>query len=87
MKHLFFAVVGILLASCTTNVPKELVATGGSKADGVVELSYQYNELETPIVDKAKGQETAEKRCKAWGYKWTSCGNYIVTIQYQCLDE
>jgi len=105
MKHLFFAVVGILLASCTTNVPKELVATGGSKADGVVELSYQYNELETPIVDKAKGQETAEKRCKAWGYKradpfggekiicnispgaWTSCGNYIGTIQYQCLDE
>ncbi|WP_407919345.1 YecR family lipoprotein [Croceicoccus estronivorus] len=44
-------------------------ATGGSKADGVVEMSYEYGEFEEPVVNPQQGVEAATKRCKAWGYK------------------
>ena len=48
---------------------KTLQATGGSKADGVVELSYQYGMFEAPQVQWDQGLVTAQQRCKAWGYK------------------
>ncbi|WP_298643914.1 YecR family lipoprotein [uncultured Cardiobacterium sp.] len=59
---------GVALVGCAP-VAKEMVATGGSKADGVIELSYDYMEMETPTVNKLQGLKTAEKRCQAWGYK------------------
>lgn len=63
-----FAIFSVLLVGCAP-VAKEMVATGGSKADGVIELSYDYMEMETPTVNKEQGLKTAEKRCQAWGYK------------------
>ena len=69
MKKLLLMATSAMIFGCANNVPKELVATGGSKADGIVELSYQYSERETPVVNKAEGLKTAEKRCQAWGYK------------------
>ena len=47
---------------------KTLQATGGSKADGVVELSYQYGMFEAPKVQWDQALVTAKGRCKAWGY-------------------
>lgn len=46
-----FAVFSVLLVGCAP-VAKEMVATGGSKADGVIELSYDYMEMETPTVSE-----------------------------------
>lgn len=57
----------VLLSGCT--VYKEMQATGGSRADGTVRLSYDYGDMEEPIVDLAKAQATAKARCKKWGYK------------------
>ncbi len=48
---------------------KTLQATGGSRADGVVELSYEYGMFEEPQVQWYEGLITATERCKAWGYQ------------------
>jgi len=58
--------VALALAACATE--KTLEATGGSKADGVVELSYEYGMFEQPQVDLQSGVATAKARCAAWGY-------------------
>ena len=54
------------LSACST--VKTLQATGGSKSDGVVELSYEYGMFENPQVDFNQGLEQASSRCQAWGY-------------------
>jgi hypothetical protein len=59
--------VAIILTACATAT--QMSATGGSKADGIVELSYEYGEFQKPIINPAQGLEAAVKRCKAWGYK------------------
>ncbi len=58
--------VGIFIAACATN--KSLVPTGGSKADGTVDLSYEFGMFEKPVVDMAAAQSAAKQRCAAWGY-------------------
>jgi len=67
MKHIAYLVPLLLLVACAT--PTSMSATGGSKADGIVEMSYEYGEFETPILDPEQGMASAVKRCKAWGYK------------------
>lgn len=57
----------ITLIGCTS--VKTLQATGGSRADGVVELSFEYGMFEKPEVKWDQGQMTAMDRCKAWGYQ------------------
>lgn len=57
----------LLLAGCAT--PTAMSATGGSKADGIVEMSYEYAEFQQPVLDPKQGMASAVKRCKAWGYK------------------
>lgn len=57
----------IVLGGCATPVTME--ATGGSRSDGTVELSYNYNELESPVVDPGQALATAREKCGAWGYK------------------
>jgi YecR-like lipoprotein len=56
----------ILLAGCSVN--KTLTPTGGSKADGTVDLSYEFGAFEKPVIDYTSAQVNAEQRCKAWGY-------------------
>jgi hypothetical protein len=48
--------------------PKTLQATGGSRADGVVELSYEYDRTEQHHVDWDQAATTARQRCQVWGY-------------------
>lgn len=69
-NKLFIFYLFILAGGCAREVHKELVAVGGSKADGVVELGYDYDpEIEIPVTDPEQGKKTAQKRCEAWGYK------------------
>lgn len=58
--------VVVLLSGCATQ--KTLQATGGSKADGTVELAYQFGLFERPQVNWEEGVTIARSRCKAWGY-------------------
>lgn len=89
------------LAGCATT--KEWGATGGSRADGTVKLSYQYGLFEKPQVSAQQGIELAKSKCAAWGYTdaepfgaaTRSCNNYstsgcnswLVTAEYQCLGS
>jgi hypothetical protein len=60
------AAIALLASGCT--VQKELVPTGGSRADGTVNLSYEYGPFQRPQVDMAQGEAAAQQRCAAWGY-------------------
>lgn len=55
--------VCLLITACAT--PKTLEATGGSRADGTMELSYEYSQFETPVVDAAQSKDVATARCRA----------------------
>jgi len=59
-------VLGILLTGCAT--PVTMQATGGSRSDGTVSLSYQYSIFEKPVVDSNQAQSTAKEKCALWGY-------------------
>lgn len=63
---LLVSLIAITMTACSAN--KNMAATGGSKADGIVKMSYSYGKFEKPVIDKAQGKRSALKRCKAWGY-------------------
>lgn len=66
MRTFILAISVIAASGCT--VQKVLVPTGGSRADGTIEMSYEFGEFETPEVDLQQGAIDAAKRCRAWGY-------------------
>lgn len=80
-KMKWIAIIAALLScSCATN--KQLIPTGGSKADGTVTLSYEYGLFESPSVDMAQGNEAATQRCAAWGYTGAEAfGGYTTHCQ------
>ncbi len=67
MKKVISVCSILLLSACATNVTP--LATGGSKADGTVVVSYSYGAFEQPVVDWEKAGGSAKARCAAWGYK------------------
>lgn len=68
MKKLSIAVLAaITLAGCGTTA-KLWSATGGSRADGVVRLSYEYSAMEVPELNESQGVALAIRRCQTWGY-------------------
>ncbi|HSC19306.1 MAG TPA: YecR family lipoprotein [Rhizomicrobium sp.] len=95
-----FAVV-VLLNACATEKVAE--ATGGSRADGTVELSYQFGMFQVPKVDWSLAQITATDRCHVWGYSGADkfggevhhcdqmgaygCEMTTVTVRYQCTGH
>lgn len=90
----------LFLTGCATQ--KTMLATGGSKADGTVQLAYDVGYYEDPVIDEAQALDAALKRCAAWGYKTAerfdagmlecfgpkSFGRCDgrVTVTYQCMD-
>jgi hypothetical protein len=89
----------VCLAGCA--VQKEWTATGGSRADGTVELAYEYGAFQKPQVDDTQGVDLASSMCAGWGYTgsqpfgpmrkceavngYGSCISWLVTRKYQCL--
>jgi hypothetical protein len=49
-------------------VQEQWAATGGSRSDGTVQLSYEYGQFQEPEVDDQQGAELAAQRCAVWGY-------------------
>ena len=90
--------VALALVGCSTH--KQLVPTGGSRADGTVTLSYEYGPLENPQLNLAQGLAAAQERCHAWGYSNAEafggetrqcqipsqygCSRWFVSTTYQC---
>ena len=66
-KILFLTSVLLFLASCESI--KYMQTTGGSKSDGVIEMSYEYGMFETPVVQWDDAKQKAFNACTAWGYK------------------
>jgi len=93
--------VALFIVGCAT--PLDYVATGGSRADGVVSLSYEYGAFQAPQLDEAQGIREATARCQVWGYTGAqafggnvqtctmaslgSCDRWRVTRDYQCTGE
>jgi len=63
---LFIAAIATLNGCASV---KTLQATGGSRADGVIALSYEYGMFEKPQINWNQAQTTAATRCEAWGYQ------------------
>lgn len=99
MSRIFVCAIGIIVATaCATE--KQFVATGGSRADGTVDLAFEYELLEDPKVSKGQAFSTARQRCAAWGYRGAepfgdvkqrcvaaplgSCTRWRVTVRFQC---
>ena len=61
--------IGLLgaLAGCAT--VSQMTATGGSRADGIVRLSYEAGRFDKVRIDEADALRTAQARCRTWGYK------------------
>lgn len=60
----------MLAAGCgPKSVLKDWVATGGSRSDATVELSFDLGPNETPITNEQQGLQMALKRCRSWGYQ------------------
>jgi hypothetical protein len=91
----------LALAACAT--AKSYTATGGSRSDGTVRLSYEVGMFEVPTVDENQGLQLARQRCATWGYtgaeafggttsQCTSMGSSgcmvtLVTKEYQCTGN
>jgi outer membrane lipoprotein SlyB len=58
--------LAISLSGCATT--KNWSATGGSRADATVKLSYEYGAYETPQTNEIEALNLASSRCKTWGY-------------------
>jgi hypothetical protein len=56
----------LALLGCTQKVMP--LATGGSRSDGVIELTYDIASLNTPEIDYSLADRQAAERCAAWGY-------------------
>ena len=98
---LFACSLASLICFAGCSVEKEWTATGGSRADGTVDLSFEYGSLQRPQVDQAQGVELAASTCAGWGYTGSQpfggalsqceaaneygCLRYLVTRKYQCL--
>lgn len=66
MKKAFVLAAVLALSGCAVN--KDWTPTGGSKADGVVRLSYQVGEMEQAVLREEQAVALATRRCASWGY-------------------
>jgi hypothetical protein len=99
-KLILCALGALFFASCT--VDKQLSATGGSRSDGIVELSYEIGDMQSARIDWNRAQQDATARCAAWGYQNAEkfggekrqcqapsqygCLQWFVTVNYQCTN-
>lgn len=98
----YLLISSLTLGGCAAKLV-DWQATGGSRADGTVRLSYQNKDGRNVYTDPAQGARVAKARCAAWGYQdaepfgleTTSCdlkllgmcGAWTVTREYQCLGS
>lgn len=68
------------LAGCAT--PKNFYAVGGSRADGTIDMAYDFAQFEKPVVNHQQAQTIAKSKCGVWGYKMAeSFGGQTINCQ------
>jgi hypothetical protein len=93
--------LGLVVAVAGCSTVSQMTATGGSRADGIVRLSYEYGAFSKIRIDEADALRTAQARCQTWGYKdaeafggvtrqcqasnMYGCVRWTVTKEYQCV--
>jgi YecR-like lipoprotein/PDZ domain len=60
--------ISCLATLCGCATQKSLAITGGSRSDGLIELSYEATKFEQPNINYQQAAELALKRCEAWNY-------------------
>ncbi|WP_083303965.1 YecR family lipoprotein [Neisseria sp. HMSC068C04] len=83
MKFIIYTFVLLGVTACVSPVNITPQPTGGSKADGIVTLSYEYTMFQQPVIDEAKATQTALQRCQSWGY---SSAEKFSGARRQCLQ-
>ena len=99
MKKSAICILGVLILSGCA-VQKQMMAMGGSKADGTIKMGYSYGMFEVPKVDMNHAETLAAQKCKVWGYEnaepfggqvsqcvqpsSSGCAQTDVYIEYQC---
>lgn len=97
-RTLMIVLIAATATACTAN--KELIPIGGSRADGTVELAFDYGMFQKPKVDEQAALRAAREKCSAWGYadakpfgsffkqcmgySGMGCASWRVTVKYQC---
>lgn len=69
MKSGFIALAAICISLSGCATTKDWAATGGSRSDGVVRLSYDYGSLQSVNVSEEQAVQLATQRCSSWGYQ------------------
>lgn len=98
---LAFVTSVLVLAGCAT--VSQMQATGGSRSDGIVKLSFEYGMFDKVQLDEATALQTARRRCGTWGYRDAEpfggitrqcqmygslgCTRWFVTKEYQCTSS
>ncbi|MFO1257765.1 MAG: YecR family lipoprotein [Gammaproteobacteria bacterium] len=76
------AVFALVLTGCSTvKVPQ---SSGGSKSDATVELSFEHNWIQKPVVDWKAAERTALAKCQAWGYENVEA---FSALRSECADR
>lgn len=71
------SMASVLLSGCA--ITKDWTATGGSRADGTIKLSYDYGLFEVPKVREEQALDLASQRCIAWGYQSAAAFGGVTT--------
>jgi len=91
-------VIGIVAALGSETVDVKPMPTSGSRADGTVDLSFEYHRFDTIHIDEGHALTKAKTTCANWGYSGAQpfggnrrecldppdCYRYRVTTTYQC---
>lgn len=90
LKLALISLFTLSLNGCTTiKIPQ---ASGGSRSDGIIEMSFNYGLFEKPEIQWDKALTEAVARCKSWGYRsaerfnrgTADCQNY--DPRYGCIN-
>lgn len=92
---------GLILSACAKNVTP--AATGGSRSDGIVNMSFEIGQMQKAVINWSQTDAGAVARCQAWGYtganrfggytrkcQWSNqygCARWFVTVPYQCTGK
>jgi len=66
-KLLILIMLAVAVTGCSSR--KDFYATGGSRADGSIDMAYDFKQFETPIVDPTQAASIANQKCLVWGYE------------------
>lgn len=67
-KLLLLIMVAVMVTGCAPT-RKDFYATGGSRADGSIDMAYDFIAGEDIVVDPLQAQSIAGSKCTVWGYE------------------